>query len=338
MKCPRCGETFFINFCPKCGYNITNVEIIEDGDYVILKKDSINTLIKYNGNEKHIIIPPNISVVDEGCFSDNDNIKIIEVCNDEKILKRRSINLPSLEYIRIGKNVEIMENAIWNAHNLKGIHYDGSLNDWCNVIFNSDRAIKILFKNTNTANKFDPNNYMTIKNIDFNEFDNMPKSLSGFFDLESVILPDDCTKISESFFIFLRKLKTIRIPDGCKVIGGKAFFCCESLETIVIPNSVEVIGALAFSNCNRLKNVVLPDKLKRIEKSTFAYCKSLEEIKIPKDIEYISVHAFTDSYDLEDGDCSLKRVIYKGTESKWKRIKYKSEIIKRAVVLFENEE
>ena len=61
-------------------------------------------------------------------------------------------------------------------------------------------------------------------------------------DVESVVIPDGVTEISDSCFEYCISLKTIKIPESVIYIGNNAFSVCESLKTIKIPGSVKSIG------------------------------------------------------------------------------------------------
>jgi hypothetical protein len=96
--------------------------------------------------------------------------------------------------------------------------------------------------------------------------------------LESIVLPEGLTAISNYAFSGCASLINITIPDSVTSIGNSAFQNCTSLKHIVIPDSVTELISCAFQNCTGLESIVLPDGLETIGNSAFANCSSLTEV------------------------------------------------------------
>lgn len=106
-------------------------------------------------------------------------------------------------------------------------------------------------------------------------------SLSGLYNLESIVIPNTVKTISEETFIHFKHLKNVVLPDSLKTIGDRAFMWCTGLESIKIPNGVTSIGDNAFQFCISLKEIEFPDSLKTIGDCAFEACNEVDLIKIP---------------------------------------------------------
>ena len=100
------------------------------------------------------------------------------------------------------------------------------------------------------------------------------KGASGTM-LESVIIPDSVTSISDYAFRGCSNLKSITLPEGLTRIGRSAFSGCTSLTSLTIPESVTFIGDSAFENCTGLANITISGSDARISDLAFSGCTNL---------------------------------------------------------------
>lgn len=132
-------------------------------------------------------------------------------------------------------------------------------------------------------------------------------SLSFFYDLEEVILPDSITSIGIGAFYGCTELKSVILsknlkkiddeafygcyalselilPNGLEIIGREAFCTCESLVSIELPDTVKSVGNEAFFGCIKLKNVILSDAMVKLPLGLFANCENLSSVVIPDNV------------------------------------------------------
>ena len=76
------------------------------------------------------------------------------------------------------------------------------------------------------------------------------------------------SKIEQSSFTEMAKLKKVIIPGSIKVIGAYSFANCPLLKEVVIEEGVEVIEDWAFISCN-IDKIKLPKSIKSIGKNAF---------------------------------------------------------------------
>lgn len=133
------------------------------------------------------------------------------------------------------------------------------------------------------------------------------------YSLQSVIIPNSITTISEHAFSFCSSLRSINIPSSVTSIGFMAFYECSSLMSITIPSSVKYIGRYAFQKCTSLESVDIPEGITNIKDRTFADCRSLSSIVIPKSVTNIEYHAFDNTawyMNLPNGPIYINNILY----------------------------
>ena len=74
--------------------------------------------------------------------------------------------------------------------------------------------------------------------------------------LQSVVITDRETEISENEFYGCTNLKSVAIGDGVTTIGNRAFSGCSSLESFAFGTSVQTIGQEAFSDCTAMTHLI----------------------------------------------------------------------------------
>ena len=116
--------------------------------------------------------------------------------------------------------------------------------------------------------------------------------------LKTAVLPAGLTTVSNNLFMFCDELTSAPIPDTVTVIGRGAFFSCSNLEGIKIPDGVTEIGESAFVYCEKFTDVKLPAGLQKIETSSFGYC-GMSELEIPEGVTEIEGYAFLGCPELE---------------------------------------
>ena len=191
----------------------------------------------------------------------------------------------------------------------------------------------------------------------------IPKGLSriptisfsyGGFDcndeLESIVIPDTITTISDRAFRNCSSLTSVVIPASVTSIGTEVFLGCESLTSIavdennenyksvdgnlyskdgktliqyaigkkneefVIPTGVTSIGENSFLGCTSLTRVTVPDSVTSIDGWAFYSCENLTSITVTDSVRSIGYDAFC--------DCdSLESVFYNGAEDDFANVK-----------------
>ena len=149
--------------------------------------------------------------------------------------------------------------------------------------------------------------------------------------IESLIIEEGVTYISESAFSSFNELYSIHLPNSLIEIGDNAFWGCSGLTTVVIPKFVRYIGNNPFAGCSGLssiivdsdntfyssrddcnaiieistntlivgcKNTVIPNSVASIGFQAFAHCEELTSMDIPNSVISIDADAFSCCYQL----------------------------------------
>lgn len=103
------------------------------------------------------------------------------------------------------------------------------------------------------------------------------------WNLKSIVLPGEITKIDGYAFYGCRNLETVVLNEGLRTIGQLAFYGCPKLVNITIPTTVNVIDQYAFYECSSLRTIDLPKT--EVRAYTFFNCKNLESVNI-RDVSY----------------------------------------------------
>ncbi len=223
-----------------------------------------------NGQElgEELIIPAGIKEIKENAFYGNKIIKSITIPSDvtsigvhafKECSNLQSIVIPS-SVISIGCGV------FEKCSDLQEFHYEGTLEQWCNIEFDV----------------FDSNPMKYAKKVYING-----QELG-----EELIIPAEIKEIKICAFAGNKRIKSVTIPSGVTSIEYGAFEGCNNLQSVVIPNSVTSIGDSAFDGCSNLQSVVIPNSVKSIGDSAFDGCSNLQSIVIPNSVKKIGYRAF----------------------------------------------
>lgn len=114
----------------------------------------------------------------------------------------------------------------------------------------------------------------------------------GCNELTKISIPDSVREIESGAFEECFQLNSITIPNNVTRIGAYAFSLCRSLTGIILPDRLKEIGEGAFDECGKLASITIPDSVTAIGDEAFAYCESLTEIVIPANVKMIGDGAF----------------------------------------------
>lgn len=292
-----------------------------------------NTLVKYTGNARNVVIPDYITRINNGAFSAcRDVISITIPSSVESIGQWAFSECDSLSLVVIpdsvktigagaffmcpklvsagpaggGYNIEIGWKDTLPAHafemamNLQKVVVPTGISVISQSAFKECTGLKeIIF----------PDTVRTVGNEAFESTEWYQNQCDDFVMAGSVllkyngpggdvVLPKGITEIYDRAFWHYSSLKKVVVPDGVTAIGRGAFEACDYLEVIDIPDSVLTIGDNCFAGCARLKNVKLPGALSKINKMTFAACDNLAEVIIPNSVTMIEENAFWSDFSL----------------------------------------
>ena len=314
-------------------YNKTRTVSPEDYDYKYTKNNCISTLLFFKTKLKSIILPQNVTTIEDGAFKECSVLTSIEIPNNvtsigwcafEGCIALTSITIPD------GVNT-IGAKAFYNCSALTSItvgsgnQYFDSRND-CNAIIETS-SNTLLYGCNNTII---PNGVTSIGSYAF-------QACSG---LTSVTIPNSVMTIGSYAFQACSGLTSVTIGNSVTSIGSSAFYGCSGLTSVTIPNSVMSIGSTAFYgtawynnqpdglvyagkiaykfkgempanthiiikdgtlgisgsafySCNNLTSISIPNSVTSIGEWAFYNCSSLTSISIPNSVTCLGSYAFS---------------------------------------------
>ena len=80
-------------------------------------------------------------------------------------------------------------------------------------------------------------------------------TFSGNTNLQSIVLPNTLTTISNHVFRNCTNLTSVTFGNSVGMLGPNSFEGCTSITEMNLPDSVQTIGGYAFNNCSSLRQV-----------------------------------------------------------------------------------
>ncbi len=140
-------------------------------------------------------------------------------------------NCSSLTEVTIGKGITAMGDcAFFKCDGLTKVHYEGSVDDWAMITFES-----------NAANPLSCAHHLYLNGNEVTEVDLSTATYVGAY-----------------AFCGATSITDVTIGSYVKSIGAYAFWNCTSLQTITVPENVDQIGEGAFNGCRSLSSITLP--------------------------------------------------------------------------------
>ena len=240
---------------------------VEEADVVIDSGLEIKNgvLLKYNGKNKKVTIPNNVTKIRDAAFYGNDYI----------------------EHVVVGSGVkEIGIDAFSECYNLRCVSLPQGLRVIADHAFAYSDRLSIIdipstvreigenaFEQTGIKEASIPGAVGVIKDNTFSYCKQLKKviigegvtavEMSAFEGCRSLInltLPTTIKRIENSAFGDIG-ITSLNLPRGIKEISDYAFYECQGITEVRIPKSVIELGNEAFDNCYSLEKIYVPDHL-----------------------------------------------------------------------------
>lgn len=227
-------------------------EFLVDGDVVI----------KYLGTAKAITVPPFITRVGDGAFS-NTEIESVELPEGIRHIGKNAFSwCLSLKKINLPKAVEkIDDGAFSNCQSLEEIIFPTGLKSIGADAFRACSSLKSIEL---------PHGLRTLSR----------RAFDFCIQIEKVVVPPRIKSLTEGVFSHCEKLRKVTLPQGIKSVGSWAFAECYELREINFPEGLQTIGEVAFFNCRSLVAFDLPASLEDIGRQAFVGCTSLRLVNL----------------------------------------------------------
>lgn len=278
----------------------------DDEAFIRDKKDP-QVLKRYEGDKDIVIIPEDITVIDEYSFSGKEKVKKVMFHKNVAYINPKAFDTcTNLTDFYVDK-----DNPEYYTE--KGVLYDKKI-DKKLIAFPCGRTGEYSIEDdvTHVGNKAFYSSRITALRIH-----SKVKSLGeGFVDyannLENIVVDDGNEAYSSEDGIVYDKSKTtiLFVPPGItgehtlassvKHIGEFAFYSCSKLTKINLPKDLTEISLGAFAGCGGIRSIDLPSGLRSIGDRAFAGWVKLEEITLPEGLEEFGNFVFTDCINLQN--------------------------------------
>lgn len=306
--CLNCKDTYKDNYVDSI-----SVSVLE----FVLNEDNESYGVRFKETDKEII-----SITIPQTYKGLPVTKMLDTNYQNKKIK--TICLPSsIKYIE--------DNAfhyVSNAPSYKGVKilYNGSINDWCNIIFETEQSNPMYCGDQlpePMGREFyilsDSNEYELLKNLvipeEIEAIGNY--QFAHFYQLESVVLPNSVKIIGQKSFYYCENLKIVDFGQGLEMFTLMSFAGCTSLKNVNLPESLSEIGYSTFQGCTSLVSINIPNKVKTLQMLLFYYCTNLKTIIIGLGVNYIDSTVFMECR-------TLNTIHFAGTQQMWDAILYQN--------------
>ena len=296
-----------------------------------------NTLIRYTGKAKQIVIPNGIEVIGPGAFSAYKELKGVEFPESLKTIGNSAfINCSSLAEVKFSEGLRTIGlGAFYGCNSLNSIEFPASLQyigsrafgnctalkgticlpetmvqvykdafEGCPSIgrVEQSQAVSFLELEDNVDGKCETKKNQLLEEKNATDFIIEGSTLTKYIGNDShVVIPNGVDTIGAHAFENNKTLETIEFPDSLRFIEFCAFKKCTKLKgSLSFPCTLTDIGPLAFSNCDLIEKIVFPEALKSIGAYAFCLCESLQGIiSIPHSVIEIGENAFSGCNNIE---------------------------------------
>ena len=256
----------------------------DSNGYIIYTDDKECSLIAYHGNDTNIVVPNNITAINDRAFYNNTNIVSITFPDSVTTIDNSAfLGCSNLKTVNFGNGViSIQFAAFMNCVALTSINLPESVDYIGGLAFSGCKNIsEISFGNNIT--RIGENALLGTA-----WYNNQP---DGIVYAGSVAYKYNGTMSNET---------TITIKEGTLGIGDYAFSKRDTLTKVILPESVKYIGERAFQYCTKLTNIQFSSNLVSIGNSAFEGCKWLNISSIPDSVVTIGNYAFSGCTSLND--------------------------------------
>jgi len=255
-----------------------------------------NVLVRYEGNEEHVIIPANLGINEigneafvhrrNGYITQNSVLKSVSIPIGVTIIGNRAFNnCLRLENIIIPSSVITIGEAVFaGCSSLESITIPENVIFIGKNQFNSCNKLRSIYVNERNVMFTDLNGILF--NKDMTTLIRYPSGKSG----NDFYIPSSVTSIGDFAFL-ASSLERITIPESVTCIGKGAFELTK-IRSIIIPSGVTVIKELTFAACFYLENIIIPEGITSIERWAFFGSTGLINITIPSSVTSIGEEVF----------------------------------------------
>ncbi len=230
-----------------------------------------STLVRYRGESEVVTIPAYITIIGQGAFEGNTNVKKIIISSSVKTIEYNAFSeCSALLEIDIPDSVEKIGSAAFaNCKQLCDVSIGKNLQEMGSGIFAGCDSLQDIGIDLN-------NTYFTcVDGVLYNAERTKIYQVLGGREKPYYIMPNSVDTIGQYSFWGNQYLEHVRLSDKIISIPSYAFSNSVALQTVSMNFNVEEINMKAFEDCKSLEQIYIPDSVSFIHETSFDGCDKL---------------------------------------------------------------
>ena len=322
------GTPHAVGGCGVTLYRAANYDSLYWDGSAVFYDDSVNFVIdengvltKYNGWQRYVTIPEEVTAIGDNAFNNNDKIVRVTMTDNVKSIGYQSFrDCDNLYFVEFSNALESIGNyAFYSCDNYSSAIIPDTVVTLGHTIFENcvslthvslPNQITIIparaFYNCSSLTSIEiPESVIEINYAAFykctslsnvnlpNCIEKLGYSAFGYTNINSIHIPKtllSCSTNSSSNYEF--NGNSYSIQDG-------PFFRCENLKNVTFDTGIETVPQYIFSGCTGLENIVIPDTVATIEYGSFKGCLRLNDVVIGESVTTIQDSAFSNCVSLD---------------------------------------
>ncbi len=169
-------------------------------------------------------------------YISNENLKEVNIISGNNISSESFKDCKSLMTIELPSCIKRIDyDAFLNCESLKNIYYDGTIENWCDIYFESI--------NSNPKNS---TNNLYLKN----DFGTIEYQNNKYESLTDLIIPSTIQTIKDYAFSNFNEITNIKLPSTITKIGRDSFIDCNLISNLYYDGTVENWCGIVFDSLN----------------------------------------------------------------------------------------
>ena len=285
----KIGNYQFVNNTDLITLTISNVKSV--GQYAFAGCTNLTTLTLEN-----------VTLLDVYSFNNCRGLTQINLPEGLTSLDSSFVNCSEVVNLYLPSSLRSSNNAFLNMTKLENVYYNGTFNDWLNILFTSFESNPMAYaKNLYVLDN--ENNYVLVENINIpSNIDTIGSYQLAGLNVQEVVIPNTVTYIGEGAF---KKLSATNIYYDADITEGLSLVFAGTKGDLVIGKNVTIISnsmfrnsnlvnvsfeensscttinSYAFLECTKLVSLQIPSSVTTIEKSALFGCSNLVTLEIP---------------------------------------------------------
>lgn len=329
------GTPHAVGGCGVTLYRAANYDSLYWDGSAVFYDDSVNFVIdengvltKYNGWQRYVTIPEEVTAIGDNAFNNNDKIVRVTMTDNVKSIGYQSFrDCDNLYFVEFSNALESIGNyAFYSCDNYSSAPIPNTVTSIGWNAFSDCISL---------SNVTLPNSLEVIETSTF----------SNCISLTEVKIPDTVTIINDCAFDQCTNLKNVVLSKNLIEMGGRAFgetaiaeieipktldtcdlagsfsssytfngksysiwtgpfFKCENLKIVSFEEGTSQIAYRLFTGCTGLEKIIIPDEVTDIESYSFQGCVRLKDLVIGNGVTRIGTCAFENCVSLLDVEIS----------------------------------